>query len=83
MAVKTDPTGQLKEGQIYFRSAQSLTDPETGSVFTTILGPVIVNALTCVYMQYLSLTSHKVGRNPTLLPSDLQLVSSILETHAI
>ncbi|KAF7965380.1 hypothetical protein HWV62_44091 [Athelia sp. TMB] len=37
-----DPTGELGEGQVYFRSSQSLTDPETGSVFTTLLGEVIV-----------------------------------------
>ncbi|KZP15854.1 hypothetical protein FIBSPDRAFT_912406 [Athelia psychrophila] len=46
-----DPTGALEEGQLYFRSSQSLADPETGSVFTILLGDVIVIAVDCVALR--------------------------------
>ncbi|EGO19098.1 hypothetical protein SERLADRAFT_352904 [Serpula lacrymans var. lacrymans S7.9] len=40
-----DPFGVLKEGEIHFRSSESLTNPATGAQFDTVRGEVLVTAV--------------------------------------
>ncbi|KAF8640931.1 hypothetical protein AX17_000578 [Amanita inopinata Kibby_2008] len=40
--VVPDPLGVLKEGQIYYRSSQSMKDPETETLFNVLKGEVLV-----------------------------------------
>lgn len=40
-----DPKGVLEEGEIYFRSSRNLSDADTGAIFNTITGKVIVSTI--------------------------------------
>jgi RNA-dependent RNA polymerase len=67
-----DPKGVLEEGEIYFHSSKNLSDAETGAIFNTVTGEVIVS-ITSVVLK-LGSCLFQVGRNPTRLPSDMQKV---------
>ncbi|KAF8079235.1 RNA dependent RNA polymerase-domain-containing protein [Lyophyllum atratum] len=40
--VVPDPLGILEEGEVYFRSSQSLTDPQTQTLFNVVTGDVLL-----------------------------------------
>ncbi|KAH7886339.1 RNA dependent RNA polymerase-domain-containing protein [Phlebopus sp. FC_14] len=40
-----DPYGVLEEGEIHFRSSSMITDPVTGAQFDTVMGDVLVKAI--------------------------------------
>ncbi|THU92070.1 hypothetical protein K435DRAFT_672820 [Dendrothele bispora CBS 962.96] len=40
-----DPLGVLQEGEIYYRSSNPMTDPETQALFNVVKGPVLVKAV--------------------------------------
>jgi hypothetical protein len=68
-----DPFGVLEEGQIHFRSSQELGDPLTETNVYSIRGPVLVGRYFWLQRR---LTPQQVGRNPTMVASDIQKVIS-------
>ena len=50
--VPADPLGVLEEGEIYYRSSQSLVNPRTQRDFHTLTGDVIVRLEIYFLWQY-------------------------------
>lgn len=68
----TDPFDILEENQIYFRSWSNVRDAQSECNPEMVTGPALVYSFPMLYRSFSC--DFQINRNPTRLPSDVQLV---------